>query len=118
MKKILSTLLLALITLTGCNHEENTLIRNDKAYLFYSQTCPHCHHAQEYIGKRYPNLDIIKMDVATPKGREMLNACAKKFNLNRNVGIPLFCLVDNHLMGWSDKSKIKFDAYIRPYLKK
>ena len=114
MKKLLSTLIVSLFVLTGCNKEDT----NNKAYMFYSQTCPHCHQAQDYIAKKYPDLDIVKMDVATPKGKEMLFDCAKKFNLGRNIGVPLFCLGDNYLMGWSDKSRIKFDAYIRPFMKK
>ena len=117
MKKIFAICLLPILMLSGCN-KENFEIDNNKAYLFYSQKCPHCHEAREYINKKYPNLDITKIDVATPKGREMLLACANKFKLGKNVGVPLFCLGNNHIMGWSDSYKIKFDAYIRPFMKK
>lgn len=117
MKKIVYALIVSLFALTGCKPEKSVLDDN-RAYLFYSQTCPHCHQAQEYIGKKYPDLDIIKIDVATPNGKEMLMQCANKFKLGNNIGVPLFCLGDNHLMGWSDSYKIKFDAYIRPFMKK
>ena len=117
MKKLITTLVVAMFALTGCN-EEASEIKNDTAYLFYSQGCPHCHEAREYISKKYPDLEIKKMDVATSKGKEMLFACANKFKLGTNIGVPLFCLGDKHLMGWSDSYKIKFDAYIRPFLKK
>lgn len=103
--------------LTGCN-KENSELDNSKAYLFYSQTCPHCHEAREYISKKYDNVDIIQMDVATPNGKKLLFECAKKFNLGNDIGVPLFCLGDKHIMGWSNSYRLKFDTYIRPFLKK
>ncbi|MBE6451853.1 MAG: hypothetical protein IJF12_02755 [Alphaproteobacteria bacterium] len=117
MKKIFGAFIVSLLMLTGCN-EENSGLDNNKAYLFYSQTCPHCHQAREYISKKYADADIIQMDVATPKGRELLFACAEKFKLGNNLGVPLFCLGNKNLMGWSAESEKKFDAYIKPFLKK
>ena len=117
MKNICTLLLASLFLITGCNKETSSL-DNNKAYMFFSQTCPHCHEAQEYIKKKYPTLDITKIDVATSNGKELLIECAKKFNLGNKIGVPLFCLGDNHIMGWSDTYRIKFDAYIRPFMKK
>ena len=117
MRNILLTLFASLFLLTGCKTEDSSL-SNDKAYLFYSQTCPHCHEAREYIAKKYPNLDIIQIDAGSNSGREMLFQCAKKFELGNNIGVPLFCLGDKHIMGWSSSNKVKFDAYIRPFVKK
>lgn len=116
MKNILITLITSLFLITGCN-EDNAEISKNKAYLFYSQTCPHCHEAREYINKKYPNLDITQIDVASKEGQSLLFKCAEKFNLGKNIGVPLFCLGDKHIMGWSNSYKIKFDAYIRPFLK-
>ncbi len=118
MKKFLATVLLSIFTLSGCQESNTAKLDASKAYLFYSEGCPHCHEAREYIAKKYPALDIVKVDVATPKGKELLFECANKFNLGNNIGVPLFCLGDKHLMGWSDAYRIKFDAYIRPFMKK
>ena len=117
MKKLLAACLLSLTMLSACNKTSGEL-DNNKAYLFYSQTCPHCHEAREYINKKYSNLEMVQLDVATPQGKDMLFKCAKKFNLGNNIGVPLFCLGDNHLMGWNSSYRIKFDAYIRPFMKK
>ena len=117
MKKFIKTILLSIFVLAGCS-QETASIENNKAYLFYSQTCPHCHEARKYIGDKYPDANLIQVDVGTEKGKKMLFECAKRFNLGSNIGVPLFCMGENHLMGWSDNYKIKFDAYIRPYLKK
>ena len=68
--------------------------------------------------EKYPDLDITQIDVASKEGSEMLLKCAKKFDLGNNIGVPLFCLGDKHIMGWSSSYRIKFDAYIRPFLKK
>ena len=116
MKNIFITLVASLFLITGCN-DSNAEINKNKAYLFYSQTCPHCHEAREYIAKKYPNLNITQIDIASKDGTEMLFKCAKKFNLGNNIGVPLFCLGDKYIMGWSDTYRIKFDAYIRPFIK-
>ena len=42
MKKLLAACLLSLTMLSACNKTSGEL-DNNKAYLFYSQTCPHCH---------------------------------------------------------------------------
>ena len=117
MKNIIITLIASVFLLSGCN-KDSSEINNDTAYLFYSQTCPHCHEAREYINQNYPDLDITQIDVASKEGSEMLLKCAKKFDLGNNIGVPLFCLGDKHIMGWSSSYRIKFDAYIRPFLKK
>jgi glutaredoxin len=117
MKKILGIFILSLFVLTGCN-KESTSFDDNKAYLFYSQTCPHCHQAREYMNKKYPNADIIQLDVATENGRELLLACANKFKLTDHLGVPLICLGNRNIMGWSSDSEKKFDRYIRPFLKK
>ena len=118
MKKLLVAFVLSLTMLSGCSKGADNTIDNNTAYLFYSQSCPHCHEAREYIAKKYPDLNMVQVDVATPQGKDMLFKCANKFKLGQNIGVPLFCLGENHLMGWNSSYKIKFDAYIRPFMKK
>lgn len=120
MKKLSYFLALAaLFITTSCDNtpKELTEIVPNKAYLFYSDVCPHCHEAQKFLNKKYPDLNIIKLDVATPQGEQLLRQCAKKFKIKQGLGIPLFCLGDNYIMGWGPAYEQKFQNYIKPFLK-
>ena len=108
MKKLfLSFLMVFTVFVTACSKGDG--LSDDKVYFFYSETCPHCHDAQAYISKTYPNLKMERADVATPEGYNLFLTCAKKFNLGNMIGTPLFCMGDNYLMGWSDENREKFD---------
>ena len=109
MKKIsyLLTVVLAL-AVAACDNtpRELTELMPDKPYLFYSDGCPHCHEAQEFLNRKYPGLNIIKVSVDNKDGARLMSQCARKFKLGRQVGIPLFCRYEQ-----------KFHNYIKPFLK-
>ena len=71
MKKIsyLLTVVLAL-AVAACDNtpRELTELMPDKPYLFYSAGCPHCHEAQEFLNRKYPELNIIKVSVDNKDG--------------------------------------------------
>lgn len=121
MKKFFYIMVAVLLFTAGCekNAQAENEIAADKLYFFYSDGCPHCHHAMDYINAKYKNkkLNMEKVDVATPEGYLLLFKCAEKFNLGRSIGTPLFCMGDNYLMGWSSEYESKFDAYAKPFLK-
>ncbi len=120
MKKLPIFLAFAAFFITsGCDNtpKELTEIVPDKAYMFYSNGCPHCHDAQTFLNKKYPDLNIIKLNVATPQGQQLLRQCAKKFKIKQGLGVPLFCIGDNYIMGWSPRYEQKFQNYIKPFLK-
>lgn len=94
-----------------------TEIAPDKIYYFYQNTCPHCHHAMEYINKKYPDLNMVMTNIANPGGYDLLVKCAHKFKLGNRVGTPLFCMGDNYLMGWSAEYERTFDEYVRSFVK-
>ena len=117
MKKLLSLLTVVLLFTVACKDQPaDTEIAADKVYLFYSNSCPHCHDAMEYINRKYPDLNITLVNVANSDGRELLFRCAQKFNLGRQIGTPLFCMGDKHIMGWSPEYAAQFDQYIQPFL--
>lgn len=121
MKKLfflLAALVLVVVGYEKTAHAENE-ITEDKIYFFYSDSCPHCHHAMEYIQSKYKDgqLNMVKVDVATPEGYVQLFKCAEKFDLGRIVGTPLFCMGKNYLMGWSAEYESKFDTYAKPFIK-
>lgn len=118
MKKIWIICLAVLMGLTACDETgaPSYELDSNKAYFFYTQTCPHCHEAQAYIQQNYPDLELVRLDVATPEGRDLFLKCADKFQLGRMIGTPLFCLGDHYLMGWVPAYEQRFDSYIEPFL--
>lgn len=122
MKKILLVLTAVFSLLTACKDHGQAAaateeISPNKIYLFYSNSCPHCHDAMEYLDRNYPDLKISLINVANRQGYEMLIKCAQKFNLGRQIGTPLFCMGNDYLMGWSPETANRFDALVKPFLK-
>lgn len=130
MKNIVFASLAAVLMLTGCEKasdkqsaETQTATQDvsqqqldsDKIYFFYSNTCPHCHEALEYLNNKYPDLELTMVNVGTPDGYNLLIESARKFNLGNMIGTPLFVMGDNHLMGWAPEYEAKFDAYVRKF---
>lgn len=130
MKNIVFASLAAVLMLTGCEKasdkqsaETQTATQDvsqqqldsDKIYFFYSNTCPHCHDALEYLNNKYPDLELTMVNVGTPDGYNLLIESARKFNLGNMIGTPLFVMGDNHLMGWAPEYEAKFDAYVRKF---
>lgn len=115
MKKSFFASILFLFILCGCDNTPQ--IDNSKIYFFFYDGCPYCHHAMEYINKKYPDLEMTKVDVYQAKGYKLFEACGKKFKLEENIGTPLFCMGDKYIMGWSKNNERKFDRFVKPFLK-
>ncbi len=120
MKKILLIIAAVFSLLTACKeHQPITTeeIAADKIYLFYSNSCPHCHDALKYINQNHPDLQITMVNVANRQGYELFIKCAEKFNLGRQIGTPLFCMGNHHLMGWSPNIARQFDSLVSNFTK-
>lgn len=122
MKKLLCLFTLVVVLFASAcgkaEEESNTqLLEAGKIYFFYSNGCPHCHDALEYINKKYLDLKMTMVNVENPAGYELLFDCAEKFKLGSRVGTPLFCMDDKHLMGWAPEYEKQFDELVKPYLK-
>ena len=116
MQKYLILLILPILLL-GCSAQTNNL-DPEKLYFFYSDTCPHCHDALQYIDSAYPNLKMSMVNVTNNTGLELLLRCARKFKLGNSVGTPLFCLKDKYVMGWSAQNQKLFDELVKTYTAK
>ena len=101
---------------TACSQPSPELLPG-KIYFFYSDGCPHCHEALEFIDREYPDLQLTMVNVSNPGGYQQLVLCARKFKLGSQIGTPLFCTDDNYLMGWSDSSVSRFRELVRTYQK-
>ncbi len=122
MKKILLSLICMISLLGACQEHQSSItskeLSNNQIYLFYSNSCPHCHDAIAYLNKNYPDLKLNMENVSTQQGYELLFKCAEKFNLGNRIGTPLFCMGDKYIMGWSDNNAAQFEEYVKPYLNK
>ena len=102
MKKLFTLLAAVLCLLTACSQQPASpgeSLSADKIYLFYSNSCPHCHDALDYLDRNYPDLKISLV------------------NVGNRIGTPLFCMGDNYLMGWSPETEKRFDSLVKPFLK-
>lgn len=120
MKNFLKIFVVALMfSLTACQEDRPQgnasvmqSISNNQIYFFYQNTCPHCHHAAQYIKSRHPELKMINVDVRNPNGYNLFLKCAQKFSLNQaSLGTPLICMGTHYIMGWSDEDAARFDSY-------
>lgn len=111
MKKLFCLLFGGMLALSGC--EKKSQPDPDKIYLFYSQQCPHCHDAMEYIAQNHSGLAIEYMDIANTKERRMLFEFAEKFKIGDRIGTPFFVMYGNPMMGWSPRKAEQFDRYVR-----
>lgn len=124
MKNFIKILtLVGVLMLGACNEEQidtqvsqSQNISNSEIYFFYQTTCPHCHHASQYIAQKYPNLKMKNLDVRVAENFNLFMKCAQKFRLpQESLGTPLICMGDHYIMGWSDTDANKFDMYVRRF---
>lgn len=73
--------------------------------MYYSPSCPHCHHAREFFVNKmvyeYPNLRVVQINVMDktnlPKFREVLEKCNYK-----SGGVPVIVVGDKCFQGYAD----------------
>ena len=73
--------------------------------VYYSPTCPHCHHAREFISTtliyEYPELKVTEVNVFdeanTPKFQEVLAKCKYE-----NGGVPVITIGEKCFQGYAD----------------
>lgn len=83
-------------------------------YFFTKPGCPYCERAEDYIKQKYPNLSVEYKNVKEISARDLMLACADKFNLPTNqLGTPLICMGDNFLLGWGDGAPTKFEKALK-----
>ena len=105
--------------LASCKEKDDIVaLSANEVYFFYQETCPHCHHAADYIQAHYPDLAVKSLDIKMPGNLRLFESAVKTYKVGSNVGTPLLCLGKNYIMGWGDEDAARFDAYVKDYLKK
>lgn len=124
MKKfILSLLFLLNITpayandITTYANEEHLL--DNKMYFFAHSMCISCKDAYIYLHQKHPNINLPITDMKESKHLKLYKECVKKFNIkNSELRLPLFCLGDNYIMGWSKENELQLDRYLNEFKNK
>ena len=83
--------------------------------IFYSPTCPHCHHARGFIENtliyEYEDLKVSTVNVMEADNRQMFFDTLKKCNYERG-GVPVLVIGDKCFQGYSDSMQSELRAAI------
>lgn len=73
--------------------------------IYYSPTCPHCHHARDFISTNliyeYPNLKVIEVNVMESANRPEFTDALKKCEYESG-GVPVLVIGDKCFQGYAD----------------
>ncbi|MDR1360976.1 MAG: hypothetical protein LBJ18_01545 [Rickettsiales bacterium] len=97
MKKTLLSVICSLLFVGAANAADITV--------YFSPTCPHCHHAREFINgklvKELPNITVEEIDVMQEKNRPAFEAVLKTCNYD-NGGVPVMVIKGKCFQGYAD----------------
>lgn len=73
--------------------------------VYYSPTCPHCHHAREFISNNliyeYPNLKVTQIDVTQEANQQVFGDALKKCEYATG-GVPVLVVGEKCFQGYGD----------------
>lgn len=73
--------------------------------LYYSPSCPHCHHAREFISStlvhEYPDLNVTAVNVMNQENLEMFQNVLQKCQYD-NGGVPVLVIGEKCFQGYAD----------------
>jgi len=96
MKKLLFALM-GLTFVGGANAADITI--------FYSPTCPHCHHARDFISStliyEYDNLKVSEINVTNADNRQAFVDALYKCGYQRG-GVPVLVIGEKCFQGYAD----------------
>ncbi len=73
--------------------------------VYYSPTCPHCHHARDFIGGHliyeYPNITVSEVNVMTETAMPVFQDALAKCKYD-NGGVPVIVVGDKCFQGYAD----------------
>lgn len=81
-----------------------------EVHFFYSETCPHCIAEQAFLDKiesRYPDLPVIRHNVARPETKLILKEISKQYGAERYVGlVPLTFIGEDFFLGFDNENGV------------
>lgn len=73
--------------------------------IYYSPTCPHCHHARDFINNtlvyEYPTLTVSEVNVGVPENASVVDEGFKKCEYESR-GVPVIVVGDKCFQGYAD----------------
>lgn len=112
MKKIIYTLLLFFLCITGVNAKEVTI------NLFYSSSCPHCAEEKEYLNELIKTNKDIKLDMyevtQNKENSNLLDLVKESFNCTNNY-VPYTVIGEVGLTGYSENIKSQIEHFVEKY---
>lgn len=73
--------------------------------IYYSPTCPHCHHARDYASNNfiyeYPTINITMIDVTVPENRALFIDVIKECDFTSG-GVPVIKIGDKCFQGFAE----------------
>ncbi len=73
--------------------------------LYYSPSCPHCHHAREFISQQlvyeFPMIDVDAVNVMTQENLPLFQAALEKCEY-QSGGVPVMVIGDKCFQGYAD----------------
>lgn len=135
MKKIFITiitliLLLPLINVSAVSKDYNDLVapivkekideNKINLYLFYSESCPHCHDEIEYLNsikeKYKDKLIVYKYEVSKNEDNsKMLDSVKKIYGVN-NQYVPFTAIGNDYIVGFSEATETTIESIIEKYI--
>lgn len=83
--------------------------------IYYSPSCPHCHHARDFIGStliyEYPNLKVTEINVTDAANQDLFAGVLKKCEYERG-GVPVLVIGEKCFQGYGDSMQDDLRAAI------
>ena len=83
--------------------------------LYYSPTCPHCHHAREFLSNtlvyEYPDVKVTYINVMEQTNLELFKDALKKCDFS-DGGIPVLVIGDKCEQGYADFMQDDLRKYV------
>ena len=97
MKTTILSALMGLFVFGAANAADMTI--------YYSPTCPHCHHAKEFTSNNfiyeYPTINVTMVDVTVPEHRTLFMDVLKTCNFSSG-GVPVIKIGEKCFQGFGE----------------
>ena len=87
--------------------------------VYYSPTCPHCHHAREFISNNlvyeYPNLTVSEVNVMVSENSKIVDEAFTKCEYESR-GVPVIVVGEKCFQGYADFTQQDLRDAVEAYL--
>jgi LPXTG-motif cell wall-anchored protein len=88
-----------------------------KIEIYFSPSCPHCHHAMGFIDQtlspEYKNLEVVKVNVMEKQNRDTFMAVLKKCKF-QSGGVPVMVVNEKCFQGYAEFMNTDIMAALGP----